>query len=62
MVMSGFNMTIWIIMWSYHDGSESGVIDRAFTNEEEARWFANTLVEQAYGSGKAFNLISVEVK
>lgn len=49
-------------MWSYHDGSESGVIDRAFTNEEEARWFANTLVEQAYGSGKAFNLISVEVK
>lgn len=55
-------MTVWIIMWRYHDGSDSGMIDRAFTNEEEARWFANTLVDQAVGSFKAFNLISVEVK
>ena len=59
---SGSEKTVWLIMWRYHDGSDSGVIDRAFTDEEEARWVANTLVEQAYGSSKTFSLVSVEVK
>jgi hypothetical protein len=38
-------MTVWIIMWRLYDGSDCGIIDRAFTNEEEARWVVNTLAE-----------------
>ena len=53
-------MTVWLIMWRLHDGSDSGIIDRAFTSEEEARWVAKTLIDQTGSS--IYNLISVEVK
>ena len=53
-------MTVWLIMWRIYDGSDCGIIDRAFTDEEEARWVVKTLVEQR--SSNTYNLISVEVK
>jgi hypothetical protein len=53
-------MTVWLIMWRYGDGSDSGIIDRAFTDQEEARWVANTLINQT-GSNN-YSLLSVEVK
>lgn len=53
-------MTVWLIMWRLYAGSDSGIIDRAFTSEEEARWVAKTLIDQTGSS--IYNLISVEVK
>ena len=52
-------MTVWLILWRQYDGSDSGVIDRAFIKEEDARWLAQTLVDQ--GAGKVYSLVTVDV-
>lgn len=54
-------MIVWIIMWRYYDGSDCGVIDRAFKYEEEARWLAQTLTKDG-DTSRIYSLISVEVK
>jgi hypothetical protein len=51
--------TVWLILWRYYDGSDSGVIDRAFTEEADARWLAQTLVGES--AGKQYSLATVSI-
>jgi len=53
-------MTVWLILWRYYDGRSGGVIDRAFVDEEDARWLVKTLVSQ--GASKQYSLVTVDVK
>lgn len=53
-------ITVWIISWSYFDGSGAGIIGRAYADEEEARWLANMLSE--YDTSRVYYLQSLEVK
>lgn len=53
-------MTVWIISWSYLDGSGAGIIGRAYADEEAARWQVNLLSE--YDTSRVYYLQSLEVK
>jgi hypothetical protein len=52
---------VWVVHWQRYDGSEMGLIDRAFTSEDEARWHAQTLSKLTDGSGRVFSLHSLPV-
>ncbi len=51
---------VWVIHWRYYDNSDMGIVDRAFTSEEEARWQTKLLVDLA--DGRLFTLHSLPLR
>jgi hypothetical protein len=52
---------IWVIHYRYYDGDAPGIVDRAYTSEEEARWQIKLLIDLSDGSGRTYTLHSLPV-
>lgn len=50
---------VWIIHYVYYDGSGHGIVDRAFTSEEEVRWQIKLLHDLC--DGRLFTLHGLPV-
>ena len=50
---------IWVIHYAYYDGSGHGIVDRAFTSEDEARWQIKLLHDLC--DGRLFTLHSLPI-
>lgn len=52
-------MTIWVILWREWDNSGFGVVERAFADEEEAKWQVKLLTE---ASSRYYAVTQLELK
>ena len=54
-------LTVWIIHYTYFDGTGSGFVDCAFTSEEQARWQVKLLIDLSDGTGRTYSLLNFPV-
>lgn len=52
---------VWIIHYQHYDGGDPGIVDRAYSSEEEAQWQTKLLIDLSYGSGRTYTLHSLPV-
>lgn len=53
--------TIWLVLRVSADGKETGVLNQAFRDEEDARWFTKGLIDTNVRSS-TFSLLTVELR
>jgi hypothetical protein len=52
---------IWLVLRVSENSKETGVLNQAFRNEEEARWFVKGLID-INDRSNTFSLLTVELK